>query len=213
MRNFVGKLSLLLIGAGIFGITRLNLSSSLSHLTNAFNLVPDKIYAPTREPTITAEIVESTVRPVTPVSTAGTIIIPSIEVNSPIVWDISVREEHAYRDALNRGVVHAKNTPRPGLAKGNTFLFAHSTNDPMYIQRYAAVFTHLNQVKIGDRVLVYAENRRYNYVIEGTEIVDGFNLEPLRRNPDYPMLTLQTCDPPGQLKNRLIVTARLVQSD
>lgn len=147
-----------------------------------------------------------------PINTTNSIIITKIDVNSPIIWDVGVENENDYRNALNLGVAHASGTSRPSENPGNTYLFAHSTPNPRDIQRYSAVFTFLNKLEIGEMVTIFSDGKRYDYQIEHKEVVDGFNQEPLIRQPDYPMLTMQTCDPPGVPINRLIVTARLYKT-
>jgi len=47
-------------------------------------------------------------------------------------------------------------------------------------------------------------------LVSQKEIVPGFNVEALTKKVDEPILTLQTCDPPGVEKNRLIITAKRV---
>ncbi|PIZ47229.1 hypothetical protein COY32_02040 [candidate division WWE3 bacterium CG_4_10_14_0_2_um_filter_41_14] len=147
---------------------------------------------------------------VQPINTTHSIIIQNIEVNSPIVWDVPVTDEKAYNAALANGVAHAQNTSHPSSENGNTYLFAHSTLNPLDIQKYSAVFTLLHRLNIGDRVTVFNDNVRYDYAVEAKDVVKDFDVTPLTREPDYPMLTLQTCDPPGIPLNRLIITARLV---
>lgn len=149
---------------------------------------------------------------VEPVNTTNSIIIEKINVNTPIVWDVDVANKTAYNNALSSGVAHAAGTKHPSEEEGNTYLFAHSTLNPLEIERYAAVFTLLHRLETGDRITVFSENVRYDYAVESVEVVNSFNVEPLTRQPDYPMLTLQTCDPPGIPLNRLIVTAKLIQS-
>ncbi|MCA9392133.1 sortase, partial [candidate division WWE3 bacterium] len=148
---------------------------------------------------------------VEPVNQTNSIIIEKIDVNTPVVWDIDVTNKTAYNNALASGVAHAAGTQHPSDQNGNTYLFAHSTLNPLEIERYAAVFTLLHRLEAGDRITVFSENVRYDYAVESVEVVNSFNVEPLTRQPDYPMLTLQTCDPPGIPLNRLIVTAKLIQ--
>lgn len=144
-----------------------------------------------------------------PISKEAAIIIEKINVNAPIVMDVPVTDKNKYNEALKNGVAHAAGTAYPGNS-GNAYLFAHSTVNPLEIQRYSAVFTLLNKVERGDRIVVFFRNQRYDYLVEEKEVVASFNTKPLLRTYDYPVLTLQTCDPPGIPRNRLIVTAKLV---
>lgn len=147
---------------------------------------------------------------VQPVNNETSIIIEKINVNAPIVWDVSVTDEKEYEAALQQGVAHVKGTEKPSDTPGNTYLFAHSTINPTQIQKYGAVFTNLKNLKKDDRIIIFFEENRYDYQVEKVEVVKGFNTTPLLREVSKPTLTLQTCHPPGIPKDRLIVTAELV---
>lgn len=147
---------------------------------------------------------------VTPVNTTNSIVIEKLGVNTPLVWDVDVATPGIYLNALNRGVAHAAGTQRPQNRNGNTYFFAHSTLNPFEIEKYSASFTLLHRLEKGDSITVFNDGYRFDYVVQTKEVVGGFNTEPLTRQPGYPMLTLQTCDPPGVPLNRLIITGRLV---
>jgi len=147
---------------------------------------------------------------VVPVNQDYTIIIEKIGVNAPIVPSVNVASRNDYLEALKHGVAEAAGSVHPGEV-GNTYLFAHSALDFWDFGPYALVFTLLNRVEAGDRVVLFYRSQRYDYVVSSKEIVKGFNTEPLSRQYSEPTLTLQTCDPPGTALNRLIVTAKLVK--
>lgn len=145
-----------------------------------------------------------------PINTDAAIIIEKINVNSPIALRVSVSDKDAYFKALEQGVAHANGTALPSEEPGNTYLFAHSTPNPLEIKKYAAEFTLLNKLALNDRITIMYENKRYDYVITESKIVKSFDLSPLLDPVEKPTLTLQTCDPPGIPINRLIVRAELV---
>ncbi len=145
-----------------------------------------------------------------PVNRYAAIVIPKIDVNTPIVWDVSVADKNAYMEALNQGVAHAKGTPKPSTKAGNTYLFSHSTANVANISRYSAVFTLLHHLQKDDRIIIFYQQKRYDYLVEENEVISSFDTTPLLREVDKPILTLQTCDPPGLAKNRRIVTTKLV---
>jgi len=145
-----------------------------------------------------------------PINKESAIVIDKINVNTPIVWDISVTDEKEYSAALGKGVAHTKGTEKPSDEPGNTYLFAHSTINPIQIEKYGAVFTNLKDLKKDDRVTLFYEGKRFDYQIKKIEIVEGFDTTPLLREVTKPTLTLQTCHPPGMPKDRLIVTAELI---
>lgn len=138
------------------------------------------------------------------------VVIEKIGVNAPIVSDVNVADRQAYLTALKNGVAEAAGSVHPGEV-GNVYLFAHSALDFWNFGPYALVFTLLKEVEKGDRVVIFYQGQRYDYVVFNKEIVPGFNTDPLYRTYNEPVLTLQTCDPPGTALNRLIVTAKLVK--
>ncbi len=139
------------------------------------------------------------------------IVIEKIGVNAPVVGNVNMAKEGEYFEALKYGVAHAAGTNLPGDKPGNTYLFAHSALDFWNFGKYAMVFTLLNKLEVGDRVVLFYEGKRFDYEVSAKEIFKDFDLTPLRRTYDEPTLTLQTCDPPGTALNRLIVTARLIR--
>lgn len=146
---------------------------------------------------------------ITPSSTDFGIIIEKINVNATVQADVDVMDEPGYWKALEKtGVAHAKGTKYPGQY-GNSYLFAHSTVNPLEINTYNAVFTLLHKIEPGDRIVTFFQGTRYDYYVESKEIVDPTNVTPLTRNFDEPVLTLQTCYPPGTDLKRLIVTAKM----
>lgn len=147
---------------------------------------------------------------VNPVNRDYAIVIEKIGVNAPIVGGVNVANRKDYMEALKHGVAEAFGSVHPGEV-GNTYLFAHSALDFWDFGPYALVFTLLNRVENGDRVVLFYRGSRFDYTVTSKEIVKGFNTEPLSRQYDSPTLTLQTCDPPGTALNRLIVTAKLIK--
>jgi sortase A len=108
-----------------------------------------------------------------------------------------------------QGVAHAKGSVFPNL-KGNTYLFAHSTDNFWDVGRYNAVFYLLKDLKKGDDVIVFFENKRYNYVVTGSKITDPSNVSYLvnAQKGNEQQLILQTCWPPGTTLQRLLVFAK-----
>ena len=146
------------------------------------------------------------ISPVKPVDENFSIIISAINVNAPIVEDVSMINKNEYTNALRYGVAHAKDTALPG-EKGNTFLFAHSSLNFWQLGPFATVFNLLRETRQGDVVTMYYKGKPYEYKITKKYIVNGWNTEPFDVEYDKPTLTLVTCDPPGSTVNRLVVIA------
>ncbi len=146
-----------------------------------------------------------------PVSRDFSIIIEKLGVNAPIIADVSVTDEDAYLEALKDGVAHANITDYPSETSGNVYLFAHSALNFWDFGKYAKVFNLLRKLEEGDKIHIVYEEKVYEYSVMTIENYKGWNVYPLTRKTIEPLLTLQTCDPPGTTINRLIVTAKLVR--
>jgi LPXTG-site transpeptidase (sortase) family protein len=144
-----------------------------------------------------------------PVNPEFSVVITKIDVNAPIIQDVTTVNQKEYMDALKRGVAHARGTALPG-EKGNMFLFAHSSLNFWQLGPYATVFNLLNKLEKGDLVTIFYEDRAYTYQVYEMEVVPGWNTEPFYEESDDATLTLVTCDPPGSTLNRRIVKARLI---
>ena len=150
----------------------------------------------------------SSSKTITPVSTDFGIVIEKINANAKVVANVDPGDERAYTQALTQGVAAATGSTKPG-EPGNLYIFSHSTDAPWNIVRYNAVFYLLREMEPGDRVVVFYNGRRYNYIVYDKVVTDPKDVQYLANRYDQPVLTLQTCDPPGTLLNRLIVRAKL----
>lgn len=144
-----------------------------------------------------------------PVSTDFGLVIEKINANARIIPNVSPANEKEYLDALSKGVAHDKGTHFPG-EKGNIYLFSHSTDAPWNIVRFNAIFYLLRELERGDRIVIFYQNRRYDYVVFDKTIARPDDVSFLTNHYDEEILTLQTCDPPGTTINRLIVRAKRV---
>lgn len=155
--------------------------------------------------------VKSSENTIIPTSTEYGIVIEKINANSKVVANVNPANEGEYTQALKLGVAEALGSSKPGEL-GNLYLFSHSTDAPWNIIRYNAIFYLLRELEPGDRVIIFYQNKRYDYVVFDKTITSPSDVSFLTNRYDAPVLTLQTCDPPGTLLNRLIVRARLLNS-
>lgn len=144
---------------------------------------------------------------ITPSNTDFTIIIPKINVNSPVVANVDPTNYNEYMQALNKGVAHAKGSVYPGQ-EGNSYIFAHSTLNFWDIGRYDAVFTLLGKLDQGDLIVLFYHGQRYDYYVTLKKTVDANDVSDLTAYAQGKQLTLQTCDPPGLNLRRLLVIAK-----
>lgn len=143
-----------------------------------------------------------------PPDTAFSIVIPKIGASARVIPNVDSNNPEEYREKLLEGVAHAKGTVFPGIV-GNTYLFAHSTDNWWNVGRYNAIFYLLKDLKPGDDVVVFFEDRRYNYVVDHTLIADPSEVSLLvdSQKSGKEQLILQTCWPPGTTWKRLFIVA------
>jgi len=164
---------------------------------------PDSLFAPLAN--------SPTPLKVEPVSQTFGLIIEKIGINAPVIENVSTTNKTLYLKAMRDGVAHAKGTAKPGEA-GNSYLFAHSSLNFWQLGKYATVFNLLRKLEPEDKIVVLYQGKRFDYRVMKREIVSGFDTEPLLREVSEPVLTLQTCHPPGTTLNRLVVTATLTEN-
>jgi len=121
--------------------------------------------------------------------------IPAIHVDAKIVagdtWD-----------QLKQGVGQHLGTANPG-ERGNLVLSAH--NDV-----FGEIFRHLDQLKPGDEVIVYAGQQRYRYTISESRLVAPTQVDVMAPTNE-PTLTLISCYPYLVDNQRIAVFGQLVQ--
>lgn len=145
-----------------------------------------------------------------PVNKEFSIVIERIGVNAPVVSDVSVTDKKAYIESLKNGVAHASVSKYPSKDPGNVYLFAHASVNFWRLGKYATVFNLLRKLDMGDRIYIFYKDSTYIYETVNKEVYKGWNIMPLTRPVIEPILTLQTCDPPGTTLNRMVVTAKLI---
>ncbi|MDO8269219.1 MAG: sortase [Candidatus Levybacteria bacterium] len=142
-----------------------------------------------------------------PQDPAFSVIIPKIGANERIAANVSPDDEKEYLEVLRTSIAHAKGTAYPGL-NGTTYLFAHSTDNFWNVGRYNAVFYLLNKMSPGDDVVLYFNNKRHNYTVTETKIVDDSDTHYIDSALGQgERVILQTCWPPGTAWKRLLVFA------
>ena len=152
---------------------------------------------------------ESGLRPMTPIDTEFSLVIPKINLNVEIFPEIDPSNPEKYLPVLRKGVAHAKGSAYPDEETGNVFLFGHSTDTFYNIGRYNAVFFLINKLQAGDEIDVFYRDKRYKYEAIEAQVVapDGIS-SYLEKYKGQKTLILQTCYPPGTTLKRLLVIGR-----
>jgi sortase A len=143
------------------------------------------------------------------------LIIPKINVDAPVVYNVGTLQEGPIQNALKGGVVHY---PLPGASSipgqiGNTVILGHSSNDVFDAGNYKFVFVLLDRLQKGDTFYINYNGTRYTYTVTAKEIIAPTEVNKLVVQTDRPVATLVTCTPPGTALKRLVVTAEQVSPD
>ena len=142
-----------------------------------------------------------------PTDTDFSITIPKIGASAKIFPNIDPSNEDEFLPVLQEGIAHARGTVFPGFA-GNTYLFAHSTDNWWNVGRYNAVFYLLKNLEKGDEVTVFFENVRHDYIVTDSFVADADDVSLLvNAQNDHEQLVLQTCWPPGTTWKRQVIIA------
>jgi sortase A len=144
------------------------------------------------------DLVEGEVAPPVSIPTPGPeapthIVIPAIEVDALIV-------EGDTPEQLKLGVGHHLYTANPG-ERGNMVLSAH--NDI-----YGEIFRRLDDLELGDEVIVYAGEQPYRYFVTAKKIVESSEVSILAPTTK-PVVTLFSCYPYMVDTHRIVVIAEL----
>lgn len=127
----------------------------------------------------------------------GKIQIPSIDVNLPLLFGSDGQ-------TLDRGAGQIIGTAAPGEI-GNTGIAAHRAN------RDGRFFYRLNELEVGDEIIIQTQKGTFTYTVYDTKIVDPTDLSVLNRNQTDRVVTLITCHPRYTADYRLIVHGKLTK--
>ena len=179
-------------------------TTKLGEILNADNSTSD-VHA--GNPSLAQVLTGPTQQLLIPPDTEFSIVIPKIGASARVFPNVDPTNEAEFLPILLKGVAHAKGTVFPGT-KGTTYFFAHSTDNFWDVGRYNAVFYLLKDLNVGDDIIVYFHNQRYDYVVEGEKLVDPSDTSAITNSHNTPeQLVLQTCWPPGTALKRLLVYA------
>jgi len=122
--------------------------------------------------------------------------VPAINVDAPIVQGDGWEQ-------LKKGVGQHIGSANPGQ-EGNLVLTAH--NDV-----FGEIFRRLDELKKGDQITVYTNQRAYIYIVTGSEIVMPTEVEVMSPTPQE-TITLISCYP-YRVDNKRIVIKGLLQNN
>ncbi len=104
----------------------------------------------------------------------------------------------------NGGTWHRPNTSNPGET-GNSVIIAHR-----YTYRGASTFYNLDKLKNDDEIIVYRQGKEYDYAVTDVKTVPPSAAE-IEKSTGDTRLTLYTCTPLWNAKNRLVITTKPIE--
>ena len=135
------------------------------------------------------------------------IIVEKIGADASVIANVDASNKAVYTEALKRGVAHALGASFPGQP-GVSYLFAHSTDTIFNVPRFNAVFYLLKDLEVGDRIVVFFNGRRFDYIVVERKITEPADVSYFTMKTEEQILVLQTCYPPGTTWKRLLVIAK-----
>lgn len=175
---------------------------------NRINFEVTKAYEENREKETAKKLAKAWGVP----NTKFSLYVPKINAKASILENVDPGDYKAYMAALIQGVAHAQGSVLPGM-KGGVYLFAHSTDSPLTVGQYNAVFYLLRELnpEEKDEIYVFFLDKLYRYRVTEKHIVSADDVSWLvTAQSGQERLILQTCWPPGTLWKRLIVVAEPV---
>lgn len=146
---------------------------------------------------------------VSPTSTPE-VIIPKINVQIPVDYNVNTTNENVIENDLEAGVVHFPTTVLPGQL-GNAAFFGHSSNNIFNPGQYKFAFVLLHTLVDGDTFYLTYNHTLYVYKVISHTVVSPSDVSVLGPvSGQQATATLITCDPPGTSINRLIVVGQQI---
>jgi sortase A len=172
-------------------------------------------YSPTQQPVVKNQtspgfadiLAGNTQQVLIPIDPLFSILIPKLGIDEQVVPNVDPNNPSDYLPVLQHAIAHAKGSVLPGDS-GIVYLFAHSADNWWDIEHYNAVFYTLNNLSVGDEIVIFYQNRRYNYIVSQQIISDPQDVTLLTAEHSGPQkLVLQTCWPPGTTWKRMYIVA------
>jgi LPXTG-site transpeptidase (sortase) family protein len=154
------------------------------------------------------------------VSQAYSMSIPTLGIRTPILlpsmrfwasrqWNLL---EEQMQVGLRHGSVAYPHSAIPG-EMGNLIIAGHSSPPTQRAAEsaYGSLFERVPELEIGDQIIVTKNGKRMTYSVSDSTVVSPSETEVLRQQDDESVIKLITCFPVGTTKDRMVVTAHLVE--
>ncbi len=137
--------------------------------------------------------------------------IPDIGISAPISFPVNT-ESGILAKALDKGPIYYPGSVLPE-EKGQIIILGHSAPENWPKIKYDWVFSDLEKLVSGSKILLYLNNKKYVYNVEKKSIIQkGQEISPSALTNNDNILILVSCWPPGKNLQRIAVQAKLVNN-
>jgi LPXTG-site transpeptidase (sortase) family protein len=136
--------------------------------------------------------------------------IPAISISTAVVFpqttDVNILKKY-----LDDGVIYHPTSVKPGQ-DGQIIILGHSAPDGWPHIKHDWVFSDLNDLKAGDKIMLTVDHKQYTYSVTQKAIIDrGAEIEFDTLTNSNKTLVLVSCWPPGKDYKRIAVQASLAE--
>ena len=155
---------------------------------------------------------QSTGQTITEIKTAytekqNTLEVPKLGIEVPIIFSQSADKSLITKD-LDAGVVYYPGSVYPGQI-GQIVILGHSAPVGWPKIKHDWVFSDLNNLNVGDIILIDINNKQYTYIVKQKAIIEKGEDISAGNSSDNNSLVLISCWPPGKDYQRIVVRAEL----
>ncbi|MCK4355064.1 sortase [Candidatus Parcubacteria bacterium] len=172
--------------------------NGLSDLERASVVKEDKTSENKKQPKYTGNI-----------GSKNSIKIPKIGISAPIVFTNSSNNQVLHK-LLDKGVVYYPESVLFG-ENGQTIVLGHSAPANWPKIKYDWVFSRLNELNKGDKIIIYYDNQKYVYSVSRKIFLDkGEEIPENHLTNNRNILISISCWPPGKDYKRIAVESVLI---
>ena len=137
--------------------------------------------------------------------------IPSIKISTPIIFPKNSNIKAITKD-LDSGAVYYPGSVLPGQI-GQIVVLGHSAPPNWPKIKYDWIFSDLNNLKYGDQIRLYFDNKEYTYSVREKKVLEiGQEITPTPMAQEGNVIVLVSCWPPGKNFQRMTVRAELIST-
>jgi len=137
--------------------------------------------------------------------------IPKLSISAPIIFSASADKDLLTKN-LDSGVVYYPGSVYPGQV-GQIVILGHSAPLGWPKIKYDWVFSDIDKLSTGDKILIDLNNKQYTYIVKQKTIIQrGEEVPQNISSASGSVLTLISCWPPGKDYQRITVQAELLDS-